>query len=129
MPKKQKNTKKAKEQVILVPTSSAQELTSNAEKIAALMALQATQGWALILQVLVENKEYLERLIISAIDPETGLKLEPAAQDEARYKLKLVEELMNTPAGYIEALKQADGGPVEFDPYAKSTSDMISARK
>lgn len=105
--------KKTKETVAPTPTE-----ISKAEKIAHLKALQASVAWGMILEVLRENKEYLERAILDGIDPETGEKLSPEEQDDARRKRGLTQDLMETPAGLIESISNAtEGEDINFDPY------------
>ena len=123
-----KTPKKPVNKVIL-PVRQAPPAVSNAEKVAALMSLQASEGWALVLSVLNENKTYLERMILRGCDPETGEKLTSAEQDEARYKLELTESVMDTPAKYIANLEASGDGPVDYDPYSKNVTDMINAEK
>ena len=123
--------KKAKSKVktVIVPVVQAPPAVSNAEKIAALTSLQASEGWAIVLSVLNENKAYLERMILRGCDPETGEKLTPQEQDEARYKLELTESVMSTPAQYIVNLQSAGDAPVDYDPYSKTVADMMNAEK
>ncbi len=90
---------------------------SNEGKIAALMALQANEGWAIVLQVLKENKEYLERMLIKGVDGITGEKLTELEVNEARFKLELTEEFINTPENYIKQLGMETEDVVDFDPY------------
>lgn len=96
---------------------------SNAGKIASIKAMQHSEGWALMLQVLTEQKDILERLIINAFN-DRGEKLTPAEQDEARYKLGLVNDLINSPAGYIQALEQSGSEVTTFDPYYQKNSEI-----
>lgn len=96
------------------------ETASVATKIAALMSLQNSEGWALILQVMNDNKAYLEQLIIEAFDKETGNDLTPQQQDGCRYKLKLIKELIDTPNNLIKILETSSDEKMDFDPYAHS---------
>lgn len=111
---------------MLTPPLAPFEAMQNEEKIAALMALQATPGWLIVTQVIQENLAWLREVLEEGIDPDDGKKLSAEEQDAVRYKIKLNKNLMNTPQGYIEALRRAEGGKPNFDPYYQSKSDMIS---
>lgn len=122
-------TPKKPTKTVITPVRPAPPAVTNAEKIAALISLQASEGWAIVLSVLNENKTYLERMILRGCDPDTGEKLTPAEQDEARYKLELTESVMGTPAQYIIALQASGDAPVDYDPYSKTVADMMNAEK
>lgn len=116
MPKK--IAKKKKEEVmVLTPPMSSLETMDKEEKIAALYALLSSPGWKIIVSVIEENRSWLERTLIDGYDPETGEKLSPEEQDIIRDKIKLNNELIGTPEGYIQALKRSDIEQVTFDPY------------
>lgn len=125
-----KKSKKAKEVIVVTPPTRPIDSMVNEEKIAALIALQSTPGWAIIVQVLKENQEYLRATLEDGYNPEDGKKLTPEEQDEVRYKIRLNRDVMNTPAGYIEALQRANGeGSVEYDPYYKTNADIMRDKK
>lgn len=106
-----------KKKIHIAPVQQAASSVSNAEKAAALTSMLATQGWALIAEVLMENIAYLERTIITGRDPQTNDKLTAYEQDVARDKLELNKALLNTPQQYIQDLLASTTDIQNFDPY------------
>jgi hypothetical protein len=106
-----------KKKIHIAPVQQAAPSVSNAEKAAALTSMLATQGWALIAEVLMENIAYLERTIITGRDPSTGEKLTAYEQDVARDKLELNKALLDTPNQYIRDLLASTTDIQNFDPY------------
>lgn len=91
---------------------------SDAEQVGALEALQVTIGWNMVVEVLVDNQKYLERMILERIDPYTKKKLTETEVDEARHKRELTIELMETPAKLIKFIQDTERPEdVNFDPY------------
>ena len=95
--------------------------------VGALMSLQASTGWAILVKILQENISYLEGAILNKIDPDTKEPLTDAEVEVLRTKRNLNIDLMNTPAKYTQTIKDTGEVPEDFDPYFKTKSDMDRA--
>jgi hypothetical protein len=93
-------------------------MMSAAEKVAALQALQGSSGWAILVEILNDNKKYLEEAILSAVDPETRTEMTEKEIEQARHKRGLTIELIDTPQKLIDEIKRSEKVEiVNFDPY------------
>lgn len=78
-----------------------------------------------MVEILEENKKWLEDAILSGLDPDTGERMTEKEQDEARNKRGLTIELIETPEKLIMELKGSkDIKIINFDPY-----DAVSEEK
>lgn len=105
-----------------VDTPATPTKSSLAEQISALTSLQASVGWAMIVQVLQTNKAYLERMILDRIDPESEEELSESEVDKVRYKRELTIDLLETPMNLIRYIEEMSEGDqlVDYDPYQKA---------
>jgi len=111
-----------------VPTPSSKASQSTENQITALMTMQATQGWAIVVRILNENVKYLETLILDRYDPISKKELTDEEIDKMRYKRNITKELLDLPQNYIKTLSETDGEePVEYDPYFKNTDEINKA--
>lgn len=97
--------------------------------LGALMSLQASTGWAIIVGILNDNIAYLEQAILNKIDPVSKLALSDAEIEILRTKRALNIELRETPANYTKVVKDTGDIPTEYDPYFKTNNDIIKAGK
>lgn len=94
-----------------------QEL-SDAQQIGALKELQMSIGWNMLLEVLEDNKAFLEKAILDRKDPQTGDKLSNKEIDDARHKRLLTIELIKTPQKLIRLIERSKAIEIKnFDPY------------
>jgi len=91
----------------------------NMKILAAIQTLQANAGWHFLTQVFQENIKFLERQIITKIDPETGKELTDAQIDLLRFKHAYLTELLNKPEQFIKQLSRTDQAENDLDPYDK----------
>lgn len=101
-----------------IDTPATPKKLSSAEQISALTVLQTSIGWAMLIEQLEFNKQYLEKAILERIDPYTGETMKEEDVDDARRKRKLIIELMETPQKLKRHIEKSEGSePVNFDPY------------
>lgn len=91
----------------------------NMKILAAIQTLQANAGWHFLTQVFQENIKFLERQIITKVDPETGKELADAQIDLLRFKHAYLTELLNKPEQFIKQLSRTDQAENDLDPYDK----------
>ncbi len=97
--------------------------------VGALMSLQTSQGWAIIVKILNDNIAYLEKAILDKIDPATKEVLSDKDVEELRVKRGLNIELRDTPQNYTKVVKDNGTVPEEYDPYFKTKADIIKAER
>lgn len=98
--------------------------------ITQLQMLKVSGGWVLMQQILEGNMAHLERVIITKVDPETGMKLSEAALDELRSKHAVFGELVGKPDELIEKFRKQSGGFIPaYDPYHVSVKQMLTDTK
>lgn len=96
--------------------------------IGALMSLQASQGWAIIVKILNDNIIYLEKTILEKIDPVSKELLSDAEVELLRTKRALNIELRDTPANYSKVVKDIGEVSEDYDPYYKTNDEIIRAK-
>lgn len=121
MPTKKK-TKKIK--IMTVPTAKPKSPDAVETVLGALMSLQASTGWAIIVKILNENIAYLEQAILNKVDPTTQVPLSDAEVELLRTKRTLNIDLRDTPENYSKAVKDTGEVPTEYDPYYKSQKEI-----
>ena len=124
---KKKTTKKIVKKPIKIMTVPTPKHSSKPEAetaIGALMSLQASAGWAIIVGILKDNIAYLEKCIIDKKDPVSNEFLDGEEIELARTKRSLNNDLLNTPKNYIEELNKAEAVPEDFDPYYKTNQEI-----
>jgi hypothetical protein len=114
--------------VMTVPMPKAQVPNNGESVIAALAALQASTGWAIVKKILDDNIVYLERAIIEKTDPLTKEALTDKEVEEARYKRNITIELRDTPANYLKQVSETGIEPENFDPYFKTKQEIDATR-
>ena len=72
------------------PVTAEFENSSYIEKINHLKALEASQGWLLVLENMRVNKNHIEECLLSMQDPDTGKTLEPQEALNLRDKRLLI---------------------------------------
>jgi len=126
-----RKTAKQKE-VIIAPVPKASVPVSPANIVAALTALEASEGWLIIRKVLDENIAYLEKAILDKVDPKTKELLNDEEVEMARIKRGLNIEVRDTPQNYANFVSQGgeeSTGERDFDPYWKSADEMRKAER
>jgi G3E family GTPase len=118
-------TKKKKFMTVELPKPEAPSAVDSV--VGALMSLQASAGWAIVVKILKENIAYLETLILNKYDPLTQTDLTDAEVEILRTKRSLNLELLNTPANYSKVITDSGEVPEEFDPYFKTNDDIKKA--
>lgn len=101
------------------------------EIIADLQVMQATAGWAIMVQIIDKQLLILNDMIINKTHNgrEDGTAITDADVDELRHKRGYLIDLRDTPQRYIETLQSTDIQPEEFDPYFKDAKEIIASRK
>ncbi len=117
-----KKAKTKKAMTVELPPAPVQ--TEAQEVIAALVSMQATQGWAIVTRILNENIRYLEAAILDKKDPVTGDPIGDAEVETLRTKRALNIELLNTPKKYAGIIEEKGEVPENFDPYFQSREEM-----
>jgi len=101
------------------------------EIIADLQVMQATAGWAIMIQIIENQLIILNEMILNKthngrID---GQEISDKDVDELRHKRGYLIDLRDTPQRYINTLQTEDVQPESFDPYFKDAKEIISHRK
>jgi len=118
-----KNKKIKKTMIIEIPKAEAPEGRNN--EVAALLSMQASAGWAILLNILEENIKYLEKAILDKVDPLTQAPIDDKEIENLRVKRGLNIELRDTPKNYIKKLQPDEAKEGEnFDPYPKTAEDL-----
>ena len=65
--------------------------------ISALKSLQASRGWAIVVDILNDNIKYLEKAILDKIDPVTQRHISDTEDETLRIKRNLNIEVRDTP--------------------------------
>jgi len=113
-----KPAKKVVKKVVVLQIAPTTYAKSIEGEIAALTAMQQTEGWRIVLRILNENIEYLQEGILTKRDPETLGALSDTEVDELRIKRSLSIELRSTPENYIKKFTQSSVPEKSYDPYA-----------
>ncbi len=92
-----------------------------------LQAMQATEGWAVMLQNLLLNIEYLEECILEK--KQDDMPLNDLEIDRLRDKRGFLKELVEMPQKYAEKLADGTAKPENFDPYYNDVKELIRERK
>jgi len=124
MATKRKPQKKKEAIVVPIPQPKAIEINEVDRITGALTALQASEGWAIILKVLNENIAYLEKAILEKKDPASGEGLDDKEIDDARYKRSLNIDLRDTPQNYIRIVRDSGQEPENYDPYPRTKKEV-----
>ena len=74
--------------------------------------LMNSPGWKLIVEILDENISIVTKQILSGSDEENQVNM-----DRLRDKLRVYEEVKDTPKLMIKALEAPSSNPVKIDPY------------
>lgn len=98
------------------------------QAVAALMSMQASEGWAIVVKILDDNIKYLEACILDRVDPITKEALGDKEIADARVKRGLNIELRDTPKNYIATIEEEGEVPENFDPYFKTKEEIDAAR-
>jgi len=112
---------------VMTVATPAIDMDNNDQVIASLMVLKASQGWAVMIEVLNANLKYLENLILTKTDEITGAGVSEHQIEEARLKRSLTLDFLNTPEMIIKNLKMKDGVEEEYDPYY-NLEDIANAK-
>ncbi len=107
-----------------IPKQEAPEEGEVKNTIAALVALQASAGWAILVKILNDNIAYLEQAILDKIDPRTREALTDKEIEVLRIKRSLNIEVRDTPANYSRVVRDVEGEPEEYDPYPKTIEEV-----
>lgn len=101
------------------------------EIISDLQVMQATSGWAIMIQIIESQLTTLNDMILNktANGREDGGAITNEDVDELRIKRGYLIDLRDTPQRYIQTLQTEDVQPEDFDPYYKSFIDIIDSRK
>lgn len=101
------------------------------EIIADLQVMQATAGWAIMVQIIGKQLIILNEMILNKTSDgrEDGPVISDADVDELRHKRGYLIDLRDTPQRYINTLQTEDVQPEDFDPYYKNANDIIKDRK
>lgn len=124
---KAKIKKSKKVMTVSLPKPEVPKIADNI--IAALMSLQASQGWAIIRKILDDNLKYLETAILEKIDPISKEKLTEKEIETLRIKRGLNIELRDTPQNYVKVVQEIGEAPIEYDPYYKTKEEIMKAGK
>lgn len=116
-----------KKKIVKVKIPKSKVPASMQAQVFALTALQATEGWAIMLKSMLENIEYLEECILSKM--QEGQELNDLEIDRLRDKRGFLKDLIDMPAKYAKKLEEGSATPENFDPYYKNVKDLISDRK
>lgn len=96
----------------------------SAFQIAALATLTSSEGWALVVKIMNENIEYLEKGILTKVDPATGIALTDQEIEILRIKRSLNIDLRDFPKNYQSQLIDGQAEPENYDPYFKSKEEI-----
>lgn len=124
MVKKIAKKSEAKKKIVVAPVEKPKAPTEVERTIGALVSMQASEGWAIMLKILNENIAYLENAIISKVDPTTEESLSDKEIEELRTKRELNIDLRDTPKKFTQQIEDTGLIPEEFDPYYKSMKDV-----
>ncbi len=126
---KTKETKKNKK-VMTVDLPKPEVPTSAETIIGALLSLEASTGWAILVKIIKENIAYLEELILNKVDPINQLEITDEEVEILRIKRNLNIELLNTPENYRKKLiEEEEDASVEFDPYFKTSEEIKKSER
>lgn len=98
--------------------------TSIENSVGALVSLQASTGWAIIVGIIDDNLAYLEKGILEKVDPITKEPLSEVEIETLRLKRGLNIELRNTPQKYTQAITKTGQLPKNYDPYYKNKEEI-----
>lgn len=101
--------------------------TDVANIIGAINSLQASTGWAIMLEIMNDNVKYLEKCIIDKFDPLSKSELTDKDIEFLRVKRTLNIDLRDTPQNYIKNLTASGKVPENYDPYFQSADDIKKA--
>jgi len=93
----------------------------------ALQAMQATEGWAIMQQNMLDNIEYLEECILEK--KQDNVTLDDLEVDRLRDKRGFLKELVNMPAKFAEKLETGTATKENYDPYFADAKELIKSRK
>ncbi len=101
------------------------------EIIADLQVMQATAGWAIMIQIIENQLIILNEMILNKTHNgrEDGQEITDADVDQLRHKRGYLIDLRDTPQRYIQTLQTEDVQPENFDPYFKNAKEIIDSRK
>lgn len=117
---KKKDTTKAKPKVAEASASEQERV------VAAMDALQVSEGWQMIVQNFDANIKYIENLILEKTDQEGNL-LEEDQVDNLRNKREIMLDLIKTPQNFISMAKTQGVAAIEdLDPYYNDAKEMAS---
>lgn len=101
------------------------------EIISDLTVMQATSGWAIMIQIIESQLEALNNMILNKTTNgrEDGGAITNEDVDELRIKRGYLIDLRDTPQRYVQLLQNVDIQPEDFDPYFKDAQSIIDSRK
>lgn len=111
--------------IMTVPTPEPEVPKEVENVLASLLALQASNGWAIIVKILNDNIAMLEKAILEKVNPLTKTLLSDAEVEKFRERRELNIELRDMPVNYSKVLTDTEELPQNFDPYYKENSDII----
>lgn len=136
MPRKTTTKKTAKPkkvkpigEVMTVPVAKPEVPTALKNVIGALASMTASPGWALVVKIINDNINYLEKAILEKIDPVSKESLTDAEVEILRIKRSLNIDLRDTPANYSKIVRDAGEVPTEYDPYFKTNDEIKKAKQ
>lgn len=96
----------------------------NDSVITALQDLQASEGWAILVNNLEANVKYLEMQIVDKVDSYNN-EITEEEVDRLRDKREFMRDLLKTPQTFINQLaNEVDTGSDHLDPYHTDIKEM-----